>query len=166
MSNIAVGAQITATVYCLTCFFVLTLDRTGPGPYLLVSNACLEGCLMELILVLIVTKLPCAGPFSGPPPLDCRHIIDFCHKRVWLCWNILQECVCKVSDLHHFVGLQKWLDMYWWRHQSSSKNRGEMALFNGPPSRAWNWNFKILYLGGSEISLVNHGQPHQPKFSC
>ena len=36
---------------------------------------------MELILGLIVPKSPCAGPFSGPPPLVGRQIIDFCHLK-------------------------------------------------------------------------------------
>ena len=36
---------------------------------------------MELILGLIIPKLPCTGPFSGPPPLVGRKIIDFCHLK-------------------------------------------------------------------------------------
>ena len=36
---------------------------------------------MELILGLTVTKLPCAGPFSGPPSLVGRQIIDFFHLK-------------------------------------------------------------------------------------
>ena len=36
---------------------------------------------MELILGLIVPKSSCAGPFSGPPPLVGRKIIDFCHLK-------------------------------------------------------------------------------------
>ena len=36
---------------------------------------------MELILGLIVPNWPCAGPFSGLPPLVGRQIIDFCHQK-------------------------------------------------------------------------------------
>ncbi len=123
MSNIAVGAQITATVYCPTCFFVLTLYRTGPGPYLLVSNSCLEGCLMELILGLIVTKLPCAGPFSGPPPLDCAGTLLIFATKESGCAGIFFRSMCAKSlTCITLLGFKKWLDVYWWRHQSSSKN--------------------------------------------
>ena len=62
---------------------------------------------MELILGLIVTKWQNVGPFSGPPPLVGRQIIDSCHKRVWLWENMLYEYVHKVSGLYHFVRLQK-----------------------------------------------------------
>ena len=62
---------------------------------------------MELILGLIVTKWQFVGPFSGPPPLVGRQIIDFCHKRVWSWENMLYEYVRKVSGLYHFVRLQK-----------------------------------------------------------
>ncbi len=97
MSNIAVGAQITATVYFPTCFFFLTLDRTGPGPYLLVTNACLEGCLMDLILGLIVTKLPGAGPFSVPPPLDCAGTLLIFATKESGCAGIFFRSVCAKS---------------------------------------------------------------------
>ena len=88
--------------------FLFILDRTGPGPSPLVSKACLKGCLMKLILGLIVPKSPCAGPFSGTPPLAKAGMLPFfLPKIVRLCWNMLQVCMCQVSDLYFFNGLQK-----------------------------------------------------------
>ena len=59
MHLVAEGPQIIATTYCLTRFFGLRLDRTGPGPHHLVSkNAFQVISLMELVLGLIVPKPP------------------------------------------------------------------------------------------------------------
>ena len=68
---------------------------------------------MELILGLIVPKWPCAGPFSGPPPMVGRQIIDFCHLKSQVVLEYASTSMCAKSlTCITLFGFKKWFDMY------------------------------------------------------